>query len=438
VRSPLLPIFLVVLVDVLGLTIVLPLLPFYAEHHGASPVEVGLVTGVFAFCQLLSGPVLGGLSDRYGRKPILLLSQVGTFVGFVLLARASSLWMIFVSRVIDGVTAGNLSIAQAYIADVTEPKDRAKGFALVGVAFGLGFLVGPAVSGWLANYGYSTPVWLACALSATSILATAFLLPGEAALRHRRKVLARPTAAAPNLGEPVGAADPRAESVPATSAVSRLGLLSWRAYLPYFRRPRLGPLLLQYFSFLFGFALFTSGFALFAERRLYWGARPFGAPEVGYVFAYTGLIGIVIQGGLVGRLVKRHGERRVVAVCFAVSAAGFATLAFTGGRGLAATALLGIAATLAAVGTAPLRPALTALLSRAAEPGEQGLVLGLGLSLSSIAQILAPLISGLLVDQRLLTLWAVLAAAAMVAGLVLGVHREGRSPVAPRASGASP
>jgi MFS family permease len=452
-RSPLLPIFLVVLVDVLGLTIVLPLLPFYVEHHGASPIEVGLVTGVFAFCQLLSGPVLGSLSDRYGRKPMLLLSQIGTLLGFVLLARASALWMIFVSRIIDGVTAGNLSIAQAYIADVTEPKDRAKSFALVGIAFGLGFLLGPAVSGWLANFGYAAPVWLACALSATSILATAFLLPSEAAFRHRREVLAGPdhesrtgddrsleahAALGPRGAEGGGVSGQPAARSPGAQAGQRLGVLSWRAYVPYFRRPTLGPLLLQYFSFLFGFALFTSGFALFAERRLYWGDRPFGAPEVGYVFAYTGLIGVLVQGGLVGRLVKRHGERRVASVCFAISAAGFSLLAVTGGRGPVALGLLVAAATLAAVGTAPLRPALTALVSRAAEPGEQGLVLGLGLSLSSIAQILAPLLSGLLVDLRLLSLWAALAAGAMLVGLALGARTALHAdPVAP-APGARP
>src|SRR5690348_5764120 len=126
--SALLPIFLIVLVDVLGLTIILPLLPFYAEHFGASPRTVGALISTYAVCQLVSGPLLGQISDRVGRRPLLLVSQLGTFAGFLMLGSASSLWMVFLSRVIDGATAGNLSLAQAYISDVTEPENRAKAF----------------------------------------------------------------------------------------------------------------------------------------------------------------------------------------------------------------------------------------------------------------------------------------------------------------------
>jgi len=151
VRSPLLAIFLIVAVDVLGLTIMIPLLPFYAEKLGASAEQVGWLIGIYALCQLFSGPLLGRLSDHTGRKPLLLVSQAGTFVGFVITAFAPSLWILFVARAIDGCTAGNLSLAQAYISDVTEPKDRAKSFGIIGIAFGLGFLIGPAISGVLAR-----------------------------------------------------------------------------------------------------------------------------------------------------------------------------------------------------------------------------------------------------------------------------------------------
>ena len=132
-RSPLLPIFLIVLVDILGMTIILPLLPFYAMHFGASDTVVGLLISTYALCQLIAGPVLGSWSDRIGRKPLLILSQLGTFVGFLILANAATLWVVFLSRVIDGITAGNLSLAQAYIADVTEPRDRAKSSASSGL-----------------------------------------------------------------------------------------------------------------------------------------------------------------------------------------------------------------------------------------------------------------------------------------------------------------
>ena len=143
--SPLVPIFIIVAVDVLGFTLVLPLLPFYAEHFGASPLTVGLMVSVFAVCQLIAGPILGRISDKIGRKPVLMFSQMGTLVGFIILALAGSLWMLFLSRIIDGLTAGNLSIAQAYISDVTKPEERTKSFAVIGIAFGIGFLIGPAV-----------------------------------------------------------------------------------------------------------------------------------------------------------------------------------------------------------------------------------------------------------------------------------------------------
>ena len=191
-KSPLLPIFLIVAVDVLGLTLILPLLPFYAEKMGATPTEVGLLVAVYAACQLVAGPLLGQMSDRTGRKPLLLVSQFGTLIGFLILAYAHVLWVVFVSRIIDGITAGNLSLAQAYIADVTEPENRTKSFAVIGVSFGIGFLIGPAISGYLSTFGYQYPIFAAAALSATSILATYFLLPsvtpGEGAASRRLRV----------------------------------------------------------------------------------------------------------------------------------------------------------------------------------------------------------------------------------------------------------
>jgi len=175
--SPLLPIFLIVLVDVLGFTIILPLLPFYSERLGATPTVVGALVAVYAVCQLIAGPILGQMSDRAGRRPILLVSQAGTLFGFLILAFSTQLWMVFLARAIDGATAGNLTIAQAYISDVTKPENRAKAFALIGIAFGFGFTVGPALAGYLAHYSYQAPIFAACGLSFTTILCTFFLLP---------------------------------------------------------------------------------------------------------------------------------------------------------------------------------------------------------------------------------------------------------------------
>jgi DHA1 family tetracycline resistance protein-like MFS transporter len=372
-KSPLLAIFLIVSVDVLGLTIILPLLPFYAEKLGASPAVVGMLVSTYALCQLIAGPILGRMSDHMGRRPLLLVSQLGTFIGFLILAYANMLWLVFLSRVIDGLTAGNLSLAQAYISDVTKPEDRAKSFALIGIAFGMGFLIGPAISGFLAQFSYQYPIFAAAALSATSILSTYFLLP-----RHT----------------PVAADTPR-----------RFTLLDWGNYLRYFREPALGPLLWQFLAFALTFSLFMTGFPLFAERRFEWNGNPFGAKEVGYVYAYLGFLGVILQGGLMGRLVKVFGEITLVRAGFFVAMAGLAALAFTH-----SIPIMLVVAAAASLGTGLNRPALTSLITQRASRSEQGAVLGITQSLNSLSAIVAPTVAGFLIDHSLLAVWALLAA----------------------------
>jgi MFS family permease len=402
-RSPLLPIFLIVLVDVLGLTLILPLLPFYAEHFGATPAVVGLLVSAFAVCQLFAGPVLGKLSDRFGRKPLLVVSQAGTFAGFLLLANAWALWVVFLARVIDGITAGNLSIAQAYIADVTRPEDRAKSFGVIGVAFGLGFLMGPAVSGWLAHYDVRYPIYGAAALSATSILATLALLPKPV-----------PVASAPEGSY-------RGEKAPAPPpAGPRLGVFDWGQYTQYFQREDLAGLLVRFFLFAFSFALFTGGFALFAERRFTTAAgHPFGPREVGYLLAYPALLGIFLQGGLIGRLVKRFGEPRIILTGFAALTAAYVVLAFA-----PTITWLMVSATLGAYGNGVLRPSITSLITQRVERSEQGVTLGLTQSLTSVSGILAPPLAGVLIDHRWLTAWALCAAVVALIGLLLPMSMQ--------------
>ena len=383
-RSPLLPIFLIVSVDVLGLTIILPLLPFYAEKLGASPSVVGLLVSTYAFCQLIAGPILGRMSDRTGRRPLLLVSQVGTLTGFLILAYAGSLWVVFLSRVIDGLTAGNLSLAQAYISDVTKPEERAKSFGIIGIAFGMGFLIGPGVSGFLSQFSYQLPIFAAAGLSATSVLATYFLLPANAPSRE------------------------------AAQSTGRFTLLHWKDYAAYFRRPELSPLLWQFLAFTFAFSMFISGFALFAERRYTWDGQPFGPKQVGYVYAFVGLLGIILQGGLIGRLVKRYGETALTRAGFFASSVGFAMLAFT-----YSIPLLLVVSAVASIGTGALRPALTSLITQKAARSEQGAVLGLNQSLMSISSIAAPFLAGILIDHHLLIAWALGAAAVSAIGLFL-------------------
>ncbi len=384
--SPLLPIFLIVLVDVLGFTIILPLLPFYSERLGASPTVVGMIVAIYAAFQLIAGPILGQISDRIGRRPVLLISQAGTLAGFLLLAFSTQIWMVFLSRAIDGATAGNLSIAQAYISDVTKPENRAKAFALIGVAFGFGFLVGPAIAGFLAHYGYHAPIFVASALSLTSILCTFFLLP-KCETQHAQ-------------GEETGPGG------------KRLSLISWGEYRRYFRNRELARLLIQWLLFALSFSTFITGFALFAERRYVWNGHPVGVREVGYIFAFNGFIGIIMQGGMVGRLVKRLGEKRVVQMGFFTSMLGYAGIGLTHTIGQ----LLWVMA-LTAIGGAGLRPALTSLVTQKAGKREQGVILGLTQSLTSVAQITAPVIAGVMINHELLTSWAVWAG--ILAGLAL-------------------
>jgi DHA1 family tetracycline resistance protein-like MFS transporter len=397
-RSPLFPIFLIVLVDVFGLTLVIPLLAFYAEHFGATPLMATALVSTYAACQLFAAPYLGDASDRVGRKPILLLSQAGTCIGFLVMARANALWVVFLARAIDGATAGNLTIAQAYISDNTTKQQRTTAFALIGIAFGVGFFLGPAVSGLLSTYSLSAPIYLAAALSLTSIACTTFLLPKEAGKR---------------TAEP---GDPG----PGGRRISPLSFATYRAYLA---RPVLGGLFLQFLFFSLAFATFTSGFALFAERRFTWHGHPFTAREVGMVFAYVGFLGILIQGGLIRKLVPKFGEPILVAVGFASMSIGYAALGNVG-----AISGLVLVSTVSSFGNAILRPALSGLVTHAAGPGEQGLVLGITQSLNSTAQIAAPLLGGFLIGNNWLSWWARVAALAAAGGLVAGLWGSQRMP----------
>jgi MFS transporter, DHA1 family, tetracycline resistance protein len=383
-NSPILPIFLIVVVDILGYTIILPLLPFYAERMGATPGVVGLLVGVYAVCQLFAGPFLGRLSDRFGRKPLLIVSQLGTLAGFIVLAFSTSLWMVFLSRVIDGFTAGNLSLAQAYISDVTAPEKRAKSFGIIGIAFGIGFLLGPAISGFLSQFGYHYPIFAAAALSATSVLATTLLLPTS-----------QPHAA---------------EAGDTGSGGRRLPVLDWGRYVEYFRRPELSGLLYKYFAYVFSFSIFTGGFALFAERRFQWSGHPFGPKEVGYIFAYSGLVGGSLQGGALGSLVRRFHERPLLAASLLAGGIGYVVLGFS-----YSIPMLLVASTIASFGGVA-RPVVTSLVTQVAGRNEQGTVLGLTQSLTSIAMIAGPVIAGGFIEHGLLVPWALASAAVALAG----------------------
>jgi MFS family permease len=376
----LLPITLIVFVDVLGFTIVIPLLPLYAETFGASAALVGLLVGTYALCALVSAPLLGRWSDRVGRKPVLLVSQLGTLCGFVILALAPSLAWLFAGRALDGATAANVATARAYIADVTAPKQRTAAFGLIAAAFGFGYLVGPALAGALARYGHAVPLWAAAGVSALSILATLTLLPAASAVPPSPRIAA-PLAITPAL---------------------RLRL--W-----------------QTFAFFTAFSCFTSGFALFCERRLHAHGQPYGAAEVALVLAYVGAIALTIQLLLLPRLVQRFGEARLVALGLGSTASAYAAIGFAHSL----PALLACL-TFSATGNSLLRPSLFGLSSTQVAPNRQGALSGLIQSLQSLAMLLGPLIAGGLIEFGWLHGWA-LACSAMLAMALLSLRWSGNA-----------
>jgi DHA1 family tetracycline resistance protein-like MFS transporter len=387
-RSPLLPIFLIVFVDVLGFTIVIPLLSLYAEKFGASKFVATTLVSVYAVCSLISTPVIGNLSDRYGRRPLLLVSQAGTCAGFIILGISNALWMVFLGRILDGITAGNLSTAQAYISDHTKPEDRAKSFGIIGIAFGIGFMFGPGLGGWLSSHwGMHMPFIVSACLSGISIICTWTLLPRELP---------------PQQGKPAEIAGP---------AGRRPGALDLSTYANYFRRPGLGSVYLQYFLFTFAFSCFTSGFALFAEARYGWSAR-----QTGYLFTYAGLLGIFLQGGLIGRLVKRFGEVKLSIAGFTAAVAGYIMLGFA-----QSLAFLLVTATVNGFGSGVLRPVLSSRISQMVGRHEQGVALGIAGSLSSLAMTLGPPSGGSMLNQGWLQGWTTVSAIGSLIGLVAAV-----------------
>ena len=402
-RSPLLPIFLIVLVDVLGFTIVIPLLGLYAEKFGATPLVATTIVSCYAVCSLISTPVIGRLSDQYGRKRLLLLSQAGTCLGFVMLGFSNALWMVFLGRILDGITAGNLSIAQAYISDNTLPENRSKAFGVIGIAFGIGFMFGPALGGWLGSYGMHLPFLVAACLSLCSMAATYFLL----------------------VEAPVQPSLPAATAAPGGR---RPGAFDFATYREYFRRPQLASLYVQFFLFTFAFSCFTSGFALFAEARFAWTAK-----ETGWMFAFAGFLGIILQGGLLGRLVKRFGEVKLVVAGFIAAAIAYTLLGFA-----ETLAMLVVSAIVNSFGNGVLRPVLTSRITQVVGRHEQGIAIGISGSLSSVAMTMAPPSGGAMIDHKWLLAWALIPATVSLIGLVAALAMATPTTPAPATSPAPP
>jgi MFS transporter, DHA1 family, tetracycline resistance protein len=344
VTRPLVIIFLTIFVNLVGFGIIIPLLPFYAETFGASPLVIGLLFAVFSVCQLGAAPALGDWSDKYGRRPVLIFSLLGTVVSFVMLAVAHSITMLFLARIVDGLSGGNISTARAYVADITQPKDRARAYGLIGAAFGIGFIFGPALSGVLAKVSYTAPIWAAAAITLVATAMAWLWLPETVHRAHA------------GVGNPF-------------------------RYLPeLLRRGEVGRMLVIDFVYWFAFSIFQTTFALFAARRF-----GFDAPETGYVFSAFGVLGAIIQGGMIRPIVHRFGDATTFrwGLMFGVFGLVAASLSHT-------VVLFLLTLVPLAFGIGFGHPTVASLVSRVARDNEQGRVQGAASAVESLGRTVGP------------------------------------------------
>jgi multidrug resistance protein len=376
-RNAILMVALVVLVDITGFGLILPLLPFWAEKLGANPFEVGLILTVYALAQFLFTPVLGMLSDRFGRRPVILVSLLIEALGFALTALAGTLPLLLVARFVGGLGASNIGSAQAVVADVTAPKDRARGMGMVGAAIGVGFVVGPAFGGVLAGLGSTVPFWAAFGVALVNAALVLWLLP-----------------------------ETRAQRAASSQPAKRFTLFAgWQRAL---RTPAIARLIVVNLFFTLAFTAMEAVFPLFTQRVFGWQAL-----QNGYLFTYVGVIIVIMQGGLVGRLVRRFGERGVQIAGLALLAFGLAVLPFSG-----TLALLLMALALLSIGDGAVTPTNNALLSLAAPADAQGETLGLSQGIAGLGRMVGPLLAGWLFGVGIGLPFFVAAALTLVALLV--------------------
>jgi DHA1 family tetracycline resistance protein-like MFS transporter len=344
VTRPLLIIFLTIFVNLVGFGIIIPLLPFYAETFGASPLVIGLLFAVFSLCQLVAAPALGDLSDRFGRRPILIFSLAGTVVSFVMLAVAHSVAMLFAARIVDGLSGGNISTARAYVADITEPQDRARAYGIIGAAFGLGFIIGPALSGVLSGISFTAPIWAAAGLTVVATVMAWLWLPETVHRAHA------------GTGNPF-------------------------SYLPALvQRPAVRRILAIDFLYWMAFATFQTTFSLFVARRF-----GFGVARTGYFFAAFGLLGAVIQGGFIRPIVKRMGDKPTFMLGLTFGAAGLVAAALAHSVMLFSIALVPLA-----FGIGFGHPTISSLVSLVGRGDEQGRVQGAASAVESLGRTIGP------------------------------------------------
>ncbi len=368
-------IFLVVFVDLLGFGLILPLLPYYAETFGATPLIIGFLVASYAAASLIGAPVMGRLSDRYGRRLILLLSVAGTFIGYLLLGFAQPIGtffadafgsqevntfiiaVLFLSRMTDGLTGGNITVAQAYISDVTDESNRSRGFGVIGSAFGLGFIIGPAAGGFLSQWGYNIPAFAAAGLAFLNLISIFFFLP-ESLTRERRDAIQ-------NQKRPA---------------------ITLNALIDALNRPKVGPLLCVRFFLMMAFSMFQTVFALFAQHKL-----NLSSQSTGFFLTYVGLYSVLIQGVGIGMLTKRFKDGRLIVMSLWLMFFGLVGWAITPNVLIMLIAILPLAG-----GGWIANTILTSGISKAVTPDEIGGMLGISNSVESVTRVISPTIGGLL------------------------------------------
>lgn len=351
-QRQLLTIFLIVFIDLLGFGLILPLLPYIAEKYSASPVTIGLLTATYSLFQFLAGPVLGRLSDRFGRRKILILSQLGSVAGYILLGLTHSLPLLFLARIIDGATGGNISIAQAVMADLTDKKTRAKGMGLLGAAFGLGFMLGPALGGFLSRYGFALPAFFAAGVGIITTITTALFLQETVNLKTAK-----------------------------TNPRTRFSWANLRQILT--TRP-ISDLIITFFLLSLAFSGMQGIYALFVQVKFGWGPT-----EMGYLFGLVGIVAIISQLKILPALLTRFGERTTLTISVPLLATGFGLVSIAPN-----VTIMLLANTLIPIGNTLANPTITAIATESIPPDEYGETLGILQSAGSLGRIYGPIIAG--------------------------------------------
>ncbi len=351
-------IFLIIFTEVLGFSMVLPLIPFLGLSLGLTPIQIGLIASVFSFCQLFASPVTGKLSDRYGRRPLFILSQLSTFAGFLLLGFATTATLLIMSRLIDGLLGSNMTVSQAYISDITEPEHRTRVYGYSSGVFGAGLIFGPFIGGVLSRIDYSVPMFFAAAITLTSIVLVVFFLP-ESVTEKSDKL-----------------------------SLSFNDVLPIKDAIQFAETPNVRNSLLMFFIFNTGFFLFISNFGLLAEAQLH-----VTADQVGFYMAWIGVIRVAIQTFLIARLLRALGEGSMLKTGIATMIVSMIGLALSTEYLFVFVPLIFLA-----YGTGVSRPILTSKLTNSVPKKETATVLGVNNSLTSVAQIITPIAGGFMIE----------------------------------------